>query len=449
MKKNFYSDFEDKFRGSRELIQSRLEVYLPFVNPLKKIHKKNPQALDLGCGRGEWLELLHRNNFEVMGIDLDEGMLSAIQSKSLNTVCADAIAYLSGMDSESQDVVTAFHLIEHIPFESLYEMVSDAYRILRPGGILILETPNPANLLVGSCEFYMDPTHLHPLPPKLTQHLVKSVGFERVKTMYLQETITLNSKRNITLMDVLGGVSPDYSIVAQKKCTDKLADLFETPFSNSYGVTLEELAQQYDKQQEARDQHANERIDQVMNKLDVLSFGIQRVNQRLNELTGSLQDEMVNISLLRAEVMRSGGAGISGISNDEPVDSLVRDKSNDAQGVSKQYHIVRRYLLLASFCVQASIKKNVARVLRALKYRVKHVLGGFIRKPRIKRLILKVMQFSPGTERFLRKVSGRLGLHTHNTGHVAQYLSWDSQNQNLEDLSPRAKEIYSILQNKK
>ena len=76
MSDNFYRTFEDKFRGSRMLIKSRLRVYLPFVEPLKDINT-DTTALDLGCGRGEWLELLKEVGISGHGIDIDDEMLLA------------------------------------------------------------------------------------------------------------------------------------------------------------------------------------------------------------------------------------------------------------------------------------------------------------------------------------------------------------------------------------
>ena len=89
---DFYRAFEEQFRGSRELITSRLQVYLPFVEPLKTI-ETTPIALDLGCGRGEWLELLQNNGFQAKGVDLDEGMLSACYELNLDVQLGDALEY--------------------------------------------------------------------------------------------------------------------------------------------------------------------------------------------------------------------------------------------------------------------------------------------------------------------------------------------------------------------
>jgi O-antigen chain-terminating methyltransferase len=82
-------------------------------------------------------------------------------------------------------VISAFHLVEHLAFDDLVRLLDQAVRVLRPGGILLLETPNPNNLLVSSGHFYLDPTHVKPLPPDLLEFLVASRGFEEIEVRHL------------------------------------------------------------------------------------------------------------------------------------------------------------------------------------------------------------------------------------------------------------------------
>jgi O-antigen chain-terminating methyltransferase len=77
--------------------------------------------------------------------------------------------------------VTAFHLIEHLAHRTLIALIDEILRVLMPGGIVIFETPNPTNLIVSACHFYLDPTHRHPLPPDLSRHLLEARGFCDVK----------------------------------------------------------------------------------------------------------------------------------------------------------------------------------------------------------------------------------------------------------------------------
>jgi SAM-dependent methyltransferase len=213
---NFYRAFEDRFRGSRELIKSRLRVYLPFVEPLRSYYD-DAMALDLGCGRGEWLELLQEAGFDVQGVDLDNGMLAACRERDLNVQTCDAVDFLKELPDASRVVVTGFHIAEHIPFPDLQVLVKESLRVLKPGGLLILETPNPENIVVGTSYFFIDPTHLRPIPPQLLSFLPEYYGFKRVKILRLQEPAGLHKSKALTLLDVLRGVSPDCAVVAQKK----------------------------------------------------------------------------------------------------------------------------------------------------------------------------------------------------------------------------------------
>jgi|GEM_PF-4568419 len=243
---NFYRKLEDRYRGSREVIKERLRVYLPFVKPLQ-IRYPQLVALDIGCGRGEWLELLGEEGFKAKGIDLDGDMLAACKEFGLDTEMGDAIEILNTLPDESVSVISAFHVVEHIAFDNLTAVVKHALRVLVPGGLLILETPNPDNLMVSTQNFYLDPTHLKPIPSLLLSFIVEHYGFERVKTLRLQEAQALHGKDvDIRLMDVLNGASPDYSIVAQKFCDENFKSVFDNAFTKKYGLTLNELAERYD-----------------------------------------------------------------------------------------------------------------------------------------------------------------------------------------------------------
>jgi SAM-dependent methyltransferase len=247
MTNDFYRAFEDRHRGTRERIKSRLQVYVPFVEPLTSIYE-DCQAVDLGCGRGEWLEILGELGFDAMGIDLDDGMLAACKDLGLPAEQGEAIAHLRTIPDESLAVVSGFHIAEHIAFADLQTLVQESLRVLRPAGLLILETPNPENLAVGTATFYLDPTHLRPLPPPLLSFLPEYYGFARTKVLRLQESIGLAGGVSISLKNVLTDVSPDFAVVAQKEAnTVEQAALFDPAFQKEYGIQLEALAMRYDE----------------------------------------------------------------------------------------------------------------------------------------------------------------------------------------------------------
>ena len=138
----FYRAFEERHRGSRESIKERLRTYLPFVTHCQELYEECA-AVDIGCGRGEWLELLTENGFHVLGVDLDEGMLAACKERNLPAEKKDALLALQDLPSQSQVIVSGFHIAEHLPFNTLQEVIKESLRVLRQGGLLILETPNP------------------------------------------------------------------------------------------------------------------------------------------------------------------------------------------------------------------------------------------------------------------------------------------------------------------
>jgi len=177
---SLYVFLEDNLRGSREEIKRRLNIYLPVIKKAGAGSKDSP-ILDIGCGRGEWLELLKDEGLYAAGLDLNGIMVKICKELELNAVQDEALSYLSRLSHDSMGAVTGFHLIEHYEFEFLIKLLEEILRVLKPGGLVILETPNPGNVLVGSCNFYLDPTHRKPLPGSLVKLILESRGFNKVK----------------------------------------------------------------------------------------------------------------------------------------------------------------------------------------------------------------------------------------------------------------------------
>jgi len=246
MSDNFYKAFEDQFRGSREIIKERLRAYQPFLENLRTIDP-NGQALDLGCGRGEWLEILGELNIAASGIDLDEGMLSDCRKLGLNVEQGNALTKLSQQADNSLVLISGFHLAEHLSNADLQTLIQESHRALKPGGLLILETPNTENITVATINFYFDPSHLRPIPAKLLQFLTLHLGFARSKIIGLQESTELrDGKQAPTLFQVLNEVSPDYAVIAQKGANAEQLQVFDEAFNKSYGLHLDQLAARYD-----------------------------------------------------------------------------------------------------------------------------------------------------------------------------------------------------------
>jgi O-antigen chain-terminating methyltransferase len=143
--------------------------------------------LDLGCGRGEWLELLAEQGWHARGLDSNRVMVEECRQRGLAVSEGDVLAHLRSLPDASLGAVTAFHVLEHLPLEVLLRFLDETARVLRPGGIAIFETPNPENLVVGGCDFYRDPTHQRPLHPDTVQFLVEQRGLVRVEILRLSE----------------------------------------------------------------------------------------------------------------------------------------------------------------------------------------------------------------------------------------------------------------------
>jgi O-antigen chain-terminating methyltransferase len=177
---DYYLAFEDRYRGSRDSILNRYRPYLKYLpSDIKK-------ALDLGCGRAEWVELLSINSIDSYGCDQNSAMLEKGREKGLkNLINSDIFKFLKSQDDSSFDLISAFHLIEHIPYRDLIKLIQEIKRVATCGATILLETPNPKNIVVSTYEFYKDPTHLSPLPSDLVVFMLEYLGFKDIKVEYL------------------------------------------------------------------------------------------------------------------------------------------------------------------------------------------------------------------------------------------------------------------------
>lgn len=213
----FYVEFEDKFRGTREDIKERVKVYLPYIEKLP-FDKKDMIFLDVGCGRGEWLELLKEEGYEnTKGLDLNRVMVAKSQELGLDVIESDVIEYLVSLPDNSLSVITGFHIIEHLPFEVLMRLFKESYRVLKRGGIVIFETPNSENLLVGAHYFYSDPTHISPLVPFSVQFMIEQNGFvnNEIKRLHKYSDYFDAEPQNKFLSNVLYN-EMDFAIIGYK-----------------------------------------------------------------------------------------------------------------------------------------------------------------------------------------------------------------------------------------
>lgn len=201
----FYPALEARFRGSRAGVSARQQPYLAWLPDW--LDAARP-LLDIGCGRGEWLQLLAEHRLPARGVDLNQVNAANCRAAGLDVLTGEAGSHLASLPAGTLGAVTAFQLVEHLDFAVLVTLLRQAWRALAPGGVLILETPNPENLLVASNTFWLDPTHIRPLPPALLAFMVEYAGFELLTTLRLNPDPAWREE-GAALADVAGPVPAD------------------------------------------------------------------------------------------------------------------------------------------------------------------------------------------------------------------------------------------------
>lgn len=301
---DFYRAFEDRFRGSQELIFGRLEAYVPFLRALRA-ERDAPRGLDLGCGRGEWLQLLEREGFDARGIDLDDGMLQAARDQGLSVENKDAVAALTACPDAAYDVISGFHIVEHLTFPTRLALMCEACRALRPGGLLILETPNPENVLVGTWSFHLDPTHVSPIPPMVMPFLAEYAGFAHSMILRLH---TPPPGEGARLTDVFTKVGVDFALVARKAGPHNAAldDLLNTPV----GLDIFEALSRFDTAMQDRWAAGENAVGQIDAGMAGLAENIVATAGRVSDLERDLRTDIAQQKAILEGLDTDARAGI-------------------------------------------------------------------------------------------------------------------------------------------
>lgn len=217
-----YTRFENRHRGSREEIRGQLERYVAYF-------KAGGEILDLGCGRGEFLELLRDRGFRGAGVDLNAQMVEACRGKGLRAEQADLLDALAGRADASLDGIFSAQVIEHLPAAVLERLIELAQAKLAPGGTLILETINPTSVYALVHAFFADLSHRFPVHPETLRFLLDAAGFEPTEIVYSgrieserlgplpgTDAAALAHNQNIDKLNRLLFGAPNYAAVARK-----------------------------------------------------------------------------------------------------------------------------------------------------------------------------------------------------------------------------------------
>ena len=172
-----YVGFEDQFRGRPEDIRERVAEYVP-------LFEESSDVLDIGCGRGEFLEVLRQHGIPARGIDINETMVDICRSQELDVVTADALAYVSDVPDGSLGGIFAAQVIEHFEPQYLIQLIEVAVGKLRPGAPIVLETINPACWFAFFSSYIRDFTHVRPIHPDTLKYLLIACGFQHVDLMF-------------------------------------------------------------------------------------------------------------------------------------------------------------------------------------------------------------------------------------------------------------------------
>ena len=198
-----YVGFEDRFRGSEAVIRARLADYL-------SCFAGQSNVLDVGCGRGEFLDLLKQQGISSKGLDLNPEMVEVCRSRGLDATAADARSYLRGVADESLGGLIAVQVIEHLEPAYLTEMLGLAFDKVRPGGRVVFETINPACWVAFFESFIRDLTHVKPIHPETLQYLLQASGFSNVEIVYRAPIAPEGRLQKVTARpDHFGDTAPD------------------------------------------------------------------------------------------------------------------------------------------------------------------------------------------------------------------------------------------------
>lgn len=277
MSDDFYIKLEQKYRGSYNEVKKRLFNYHPLI---KIMNDQYPSltCVDIGCGRGEWLDLIKEISINIKGIDQIDYLDSKLNKKVLFEKINFKDFFKKTAD-ETFNVISAFHFIEHISFEEQLFFLKESFRTLKPGGLLLLETPNIENINVVTNSFHLDPSHTKPINKYLLNHMLEYTGFNWCSSFGVN--VAPINKNKININDIFYSAAQDRAFLALKNPSEKLKRKFNNFIKNYEDIDKNYLIHNYESNLNRRFMHQINQLDKNLQLL--LDKNVQLLHKRLNE----------------------------------------------------------------------------------------------------------------------------------------------------------------------
>ena len=308
MKEN-YIEFENQFRGSRESILERLDQYKGVLAYVKEEYPR-AKTLDLGCGRGEWLEKCKQYELSAQGIDASNSMIKYCKEEGLNACKGNIFKIMPHLKSNRYSLITAFHIIEHLENDKISKLLIEAERLLKNNGILIIEMPSIDNIYVSTDSFYLDETHINKIHPKLLTYKLGLNGFKSTEINYINgET---EEDQTHLMKQLFYKVGQDVSIVASKKTklptgksgnaiTDSIIKypakreiIAEIDLSYENNIKLlHQVSRKIKEESAKREAQLQLQADQLQLKINELSIKLELTEKELMEKKQTIEKSMI------------------------------------------------------------------------------------------------------------------------------------------------------------
>jgi len=208
--------FEEEFRGERDELLQRYETLAARFDGCEPV-------VDLGCGRGEFLDLLSAAGVPARGVDIDPELVQKGRKRGVAMEQGDAVAWLRAAPERSLGGIAMIQVIEHLSPQDVVDVIALSAKRLKAGGRLIVETVNPQSLYVFAHAFYLDPTHHAPVHPSYLLFLCREAGFTHVEIEWrspppaddvLESPGSVEGDANVARLNQLLFAPQDYAIIA-------------------------------------------------------------------------------------------------------------------------------------------------------------------------------------------------------------------------------------------